>query len=862
MKTVLRSSPKMRFSLRVFRLPLFSIIVLRLAPGIFYTVTPMSAAERPGSTPLADAQLPREQLDFFEAKIRPLLADRCYECHSATAKKLKANLRVDTRDGLLQGGDLGPAIVPGHPEKSLLIEAVQQLDKDLAMPPKSRLEDHEIQALQEWIKMGAPDPRTVDASARGGSAHREIAQRHWAYQPIQSPTPPEVADSAWAHHSIDRFIFAALEKRGLHPVEEADKRTLLRRAAFDLHGLPPTAEEVTAFMADASPDAWEQAIDRLLASPRYGERWGRHWMDVVRYADTAGDNSDYPIPQAWRYRNYVIDAFNADKPFDQFIREQIAGDLLPARDHAQRQTQIIATGYIALSRRFGSVVDRYPHHLTIEDTLDNMGRTFLGLGLSCARCHDHKFDPISQRDYYGLYGFFSSTRYAFPGIELLKVQKDFVPLVPPEELATVLAPFQDESNRLQAAHEALLAQRQPLENEKKEVETRIDKASDAERPALQQERDALHQKLEQLRARIRDAAKAIEDQQRKRPSVPDAYAVQDGAPADARVQLRGDPEKLGDVVPRKFLDVLGGATLPADAAHTTSGRLQLAEWIASATNPLTARVIVNRIWQHHFGAGIVTTPNDFGVRATPPSHPELLDWLANQFIADGWSMKRLHKRIMLSRTFRLGSGDNSRALAADPANRSHWRYSRRRLDAESLRDTTLLIAGLLDETPLAAPHPFPPPAKWDFTQHHPFRASYPSKHRSVYLMTSRLTAVPFFQTFDGPDRNASTPVRDESVTTLQALFMMNDGFVDENATHLAKRLLRETSDPSDRITRAYLLAFQREPTAEERSRCETHLAAAQAKLSSANAPDAGVEERLWASLARALFRTNEFLYID
>jgi hypothetical protein len=841
---------------------LFRGITLLIAGGVVCLDGLLSAAEPDPAT--APAPLAREQLDFFETKIRPLLADRCYECHSATAKKLKANLRLDTRKGIRDGGDLGPAIVPGHPEKSLLIEAVEQHDKDLAMPPKSRLADHEIKALRDWIQMGAPDPRTHDAPLAGTNRNDAIARRHWAYQPIpREVVPPPVSDPAWSHSPIDQFIFAMLVEKNLRPVAAADKRALFRRASFDLHGLPPTPDEMNAFLADTSADAWPTAIDRLLASPRYGERWGRHWMDIVRYADTAGDNSDYPIPQAWRYRNYIIDAFNADKPFDQFIREQIAGDLLPAANQEQRNRQVIATGYIAMSRRFGSVVDRYPHHLTIEDTLDNMGRTFLGLGLSCARCHDHKFDPISQRDYYGLYGFFSSTRYAFPGIELLKVQKDFVPLIAPAELQTILAPFKEEAARLQAAHDALLAQRKPLEAEKKQVEIKIDSATESERPALQQERDALHQKLEALRAKIRDAAKAVEDQQRKRPAIADAYAVQDGTPADARVQLHGDPEKTGETVPRKFLDVLGGAVLP-DEAKSSSGRVQLAEWIASSENPLTARVIVNRIWQHHFGAPIVLTANDFGVRATAPTHPELLDWLARTFVADGWSIKKMHKRILLSLTYQLASSDDNANLAADPENRWHWRYSRQRLDAESLRDTTLFVAGRLDETPVTEPHPFPPPAKWDFTQHNPFRGNYPSNHRSVYLMTSRLTAAPFFQTFDGPDRNASTAVRDESVTTIQALYMMNDPFIAENAAHFAKRVVREGADETQRIARAYALAFQREPTTAEMKMCEAHLEAARTKIHAAKqgAESLAATSGDWESLTRALLRTNEFLYVD
>jgi len=809
-----------------------------------------------------------EQLAFFEAKVRPVLVEYCYECHSAAAKKVKGGLVVDTRAGLLAGGDSGPAIVPGDAGKSLLIQAVRHADADLKMP-KQKLLDHQIADLRTWVEMGAPDPRSGEPPpSRRAAFDWEKERQHWAYQPVREPALPAVKETTWPRNEIDHFIRAKLEENRLEPVADADPRVLIRRVTFDLLGLPPTPEEVEAFVRESqeapeSRSPYEQLIRRLLASPHYGERWGRHWMDLVRYADTAGDNSDYPIPQAYLYRNYIIDAFNADKPFDQFIREQIAGDLLPASDQAERNEHIIATGYVAMSRRFGSVVDRYPTHLTIEDTIDNLGRTFLGLTVSCARCHDHKFDAITQRDYYALYGMFASTRYAFPGIELLKVQKDFVPLLAKAELHETLAPFLEKAAELQKAHDELAARRKEMEARKSELEKLVAAAPAEEKPKRAAEIAEFHQQIEKVRGNIRTAAAAIEKHEKQRPRVHDAYAVQDGAPADAALHLKGEPDRVGEKVPRRWLELFGASPVPAEVASRSSGRLQLAEWIADARNPLTARVIVNRVWQQHFGSGLVPTPSDFGVRGQLPTHPELLDWLASRFIADGWSIKKLHERILSSGTYQLASSAGSAVqLSADPDNHLHWRFNRRRLDAETLRDTTLAVSGALDPTPLREPHPFPPPQKWDYTQHHPFRASYPSTRRSVYLMVARLTASPFFQTFDGPDPNASTARRDSSVTTVQALYFMNDQFVYEQADRFAARVMKEAPDEQARVDRAFALALHRPPSAEERAQLDTYFTAARNRLMPVNNDPQKHQRAAWASLARALFRTNEFLYVD
>lgn len=791
----------------------------------------------PAAPTFATAPTP-EQTEFFERHIRPVLVEHCYECHSAGAKKLKGGLVLDSRAGVMRGGDTGPSITPGEPDASLLIQAIRHTDPNLTMPPDARLPAETIANFEKWVRMGAPDPRTEDtvAAARAKSSiDWTKAREWWSFRPITSPAPPAVKDNGWPANGLDRFILARLEKEGLSPSKPAEKRALIRRATFDLTGLPPTPEEIDAFLADTSPDAFARVVDRLLDSPRYGERWGRHWLDVVRYADTAGDNSDFPIPQMYRYRNWVIDAFNRDLPYDRFVSEQLAGDLMPAADNEDRFQQIIATGYIANARRFGSRVDDYPQHLTIEDTIDNLGRTFLGLTVNCARCHDHKFDPITADDYYALYGVFHSTRYPWPGIELEQKQRDLVPLVEPAKLADA-----------ESARKA-------RDDEQRRLEKEVQKLRDSVKDAPADGKKAVEEK-------IKDAEKIAKDHALKPLPFHLAYAVAEGAKfEDVPIQQKGDPAKPGAVARRHFLTVLGGAEL--GSGSKVSGRLQLAGWITDPANPLPMRVMANRIWQHHFGRGLVPTPNDFGKQGKPPSHPELLDWLATQFRQSGGSLKAMHRLILLSSTYRQSTTRSEAAMERDPGNELLAAFPRRRLDAEAIRDTLLTVGGTLDGKP-GGEHPFPPQTDWKFTQHNPFRAVYPTHSRSVYLMTQRIQRHPYLAIFDGADPAASTAARLTSTTPLQALFFLNDPVVHEQADGLAKRLIRDAADDVARVKLAYQLTLGREASAVEIDAALKFIAAVRAKKDGDADDTKSPDATAWKAFCRALFRLNEFVYVD
>jgi hypothetical protein len=778
-------------------------------------------------------QLTPEHTQFFEKRIRPLLIENCYECHSAGAKKLRGGLLLDSRGGVVKGGDTGPVVVPGSPEASLLIQAVKHIDPNLTMPPKKKLSAEQIADLVEWIRMGAPDPRTENTVA-SVSAKSAIdwnkAREFWSFRPLAKPSLPAVKQKDWPANEIDHFLLARMEQAKLKPSEDAEKRVLVRRATFDLIGLPPTPEEIDAFLSDTAPKAFARVVDRLLGSPHYGERWGRHWLDVVRYADTAGDNSDFPIPQMYRYRNWVIAALNRDVPYDQFVRLQLAGDLLPNSEYASEHERLIATGYIANARRFGSRVSDYPQHLTIEDTIDNLGRAFLGLTVNCARCHDHKFDPIPTRDYYALYGIFHSTRYPWPGIELEQTQRDLVPLVPAEQIESAKKAHKEKQKELDAEVARLQKEIKSAEGEeKKKLEKTLDQSK-----------------------------KAAEKHKRSPLPIEQAYAVAEaGKIEDCAIQQKGDPAKVGAVVRRGFLQVLNGAELPSEAK--TSGRLQLADWIVSKDNPITARVMVNRIWHYHFGRGIVPTPNDFGRQGKPPTHPALLDWLASRFIESGWSIKSMHRLIMLSGAYQLESRLGAEAQARDPANELLSAFPRRRLDAESIRDTLLALGGNLDRSPGGA-HPFPPQPDWNFTQHNPFKATYDTSRRSVYLMTQRIQRHPYLGIFDGPDPAASTATRQTSTTPLQALYLLNDPFVHEQSQRFASRLVAEASDDAARLERAYQLALGRSPDPAEIDRGREFLASVRSSCS--GAPAERVEADAWQAMARVILRLNEFVYID
>lgn len=789
-----------------------------------------------------DPQPTTEQLDFFEKRIRPIFVAHCYQCHSVEKQKKEGSLNVDSRAALLRGGDSGPALVVGDPNKSLLITAVRQTDKDLKMPPEGKLTPAQIDDLAAWVKMGAPDPRVaVDANLPAKpktGMTLEAGRQFWSFQPIHDPPVPAVRDTTWPRAPLDHFILRRIEQAGAAPAGDADRQTLLRRVTFDLTGLPPTQAELSAYLADDSPLAFERVVDRLLASPRYGERWGRHWLDVVRYADTCGNASDYPVPQAHKYRDWVIAAINRDLPYDQFLREQIAGDLQTGGTDAERFERIKATGYLAIARRFGG--DRMgEHHLTLEDTIDNLGRAILGSSIACARCHDHKFDPFTTSDYYGLYGIFSSTRYPFPGAEVGRAQEDFVPLLTPAEIEALQQPhrkrvaaLQDEVNKLQTA-----------ETEAKKADETPEKAAQVAAATK-----ALQEAKQRHQAVIKEA-----------PQISNAYAVAESKAENAKIHLRGDPKRLGEEVPRHFPAILGGQTLPAGV--TNSGRLQLAEWVTSPQNPLTVRVIVNRVWQHHFGRGIVETPNDFGQQGKRPTHPELLDYLATRFIDNGWSLKKLHKLILLSHTWQLASSDVAASVRVDPNNELYWKFTRRRLDAESLRDSLLFVSGALDETP-PGPHPFPPPHTWGWTQHNPFNAVYDTKRRSVYLMQQRLKKNPYLAIFDGADPSSSTAVRLPSTTPLQALFLMNDGFAHTSASQLAQRVLASGTAETDRITLLFQTALTRAPSTEELRDCEQFLQSYRDKLTARGVAAGDREKETWSALARVLLSGNEFAFVD
>ena len=700
-------------------------------------------------------------LAFFESKIRPLLAEHCYSCHSAKAEKLKGGLYVDSLEGLLKGGDLGSALIPGDAEKSLLIKAVRYTDADLQMPPKGKkLSDRQIADLTRWVKAGAPWPETDKAIARPAKTTHEITEKDkswWAFQPIRRPTPV-VSRKTQNVNPIDSLIHERLDEKKLKPNPIATKRELIRRAYFDLIGLPPTPEQVTAFEKDKSPDAWARLIDELLALPQYGERWGRHWLDVARFAQSNGYERDGEKPESWRYRDYVVKAFNEDKPYDQFIKEQIAGDEL------ERVTfdSIIATGFQRLGVRDDEPDDkRMAEFDELDDVLATTGSAFLGLTIGCARCHDHKFDPIPQADYYSLLSFFRNIRLS-EGAQHTLDSPNYVPLADPAKVAEWRA---SNEAKLKPLQEKLAATKD--EAEKKKLTPQIESVK-AERPPF-------------------EFALAVRERGLK--------------PPPTHVLIRGNAGSPGPEVQPAFLKVLGSRkpslAAPATGATSTGRRRALAEWIASAENPLTARVMVNRIWQHHFGRGIVTTTSDFGRAGVLPTHPQLLDWLAAEFIENGWSIKRLHKTIMLSQTFQMSSrAENAKAGDLDPGNDLLWRQNLRRLEAEALRDTLLAISGRLNPK-MGGRGFFPrlsgevlagqsrPGMDWEIS------SADELSRRSLYAYVRRTMSVPMLDAFDYS--NTTSPLNERPVTTVapQSLLMLNDAFMQQQAAAFADRLEKE-----------------------------------------------------------------------
>ena len=771
--------------------------------------------------------------EFFQRQVQPLLKKNCISCHGASPK---GGLRLDSRQAILKGGKSGAAVIPGHPEKSLLIKAVRYQHAKLKMPPKKALSNSQVETLVRWVAEGVAWDSPAPAEVAAFEIDPELRD-FWSFQPVVAPEVPRVAEPAWKRNPVDAFVFSRLQQKGLKPGKEASKRVLLRRATYDLIGLPPSRQEMTDFLADDSPRAFEKVVDRLLASRHYGERWGRHWLDVVRYADTAGDAADYPIPEAYKYRNYVIDAFNEDKPYDQFVKEQLAGDLLAAENDDQRWEQLIATGYIAITRRIG-VGPLNLRHITIENTIDNLGRTFLGLTIGCARCHDHKFDPIPTADYYSLYGIFDSTVYPHPGSEKQPRRRHFVYRIGQQQAEEILEPFQAELDSWNARERKKFREFQSFQTMKVTTPGRT--------------REIVWKELQVLREQRAETLKRF-------PVMEIAYAVQEGDSHDVKVQVAGDPKAPGAVVPRGFLGILGGAKLPAEA--TGSGRQQLADWIVRPSNPLTARVAVNRIWQHHFGQGLVKTASDFGVRGTPPTHPQLLDYLANYFVREGWSFKKMHRLIMLSRVYQLASGNIDDNSAVDPDNVYLWRANRRRLDAEQIRDSILVFSGTLDRTP-GQRHPFPHRRSFFYRQHEPFNAVYPTRRRSVYLMQQRIQKNPYLDLFDGPDGNVPFATRKATTTTLQALYLMNSSFIHEQSGLISQRLLGQSADTEQDVQSVYQVVFGRPAQPAEVARAVAFLAQSVSQLAADGGNEKNRQQQAWAGYVRGMISSNEFMFID
>lgn len=977
--------------------------------------------------------------DGFEKHIRPLFLEKCLSCHGPT--KASGGLRLDSRQGLLKGGDSGVVVREGKADESLLIKAISYRD-ELRMPPRKQLSADEVHQVKAWINRGMPWPGgsigTVQENP-SASVLTDEKRKWWSFQPVARTSPPAVKNTAWIKNDVDRFILAKLEANQLTPSAPADRRTLLRRVTYDLTGLPPSAEEMDAFLKDTAPDAFPRVVERLLASPAYGERWGRHWLDLVRYADTAGETSDHPVPQAWRYRNWVIESMNHDLPYDQFIREQIAGDLLHAQDPPEEKTRgIVATGFLAIARRFDFDCDK-SMYLTHEDAIDTLGRAFLGLSISCARCHDHKYDPITSRDYYGLYGILESTQFSSPGCEAKQQPHDLIPLPMTGEVAKIRNQIQKElanlenelksheenrSRRIktllesQAQFSRLLAQGEipdggkqdfltgpgkpietidvqvsqgiqllvsPLKNHgadttlleweiveqggqgrkwnlKQDVIQDLlagnphadsyqnrqvwwflnpnpapDRMLDIKRgtnghkelftwhtadtPALTVNtseatinawtglpgrslfvhpgptapigiswvspiqgkvtitghvRDVHpggtdgvgwslrliaqdHGSLLRQVAESGEKSLALQRQRKdllaKMPVEDVAYAVKEGKIANTKIHLRGDPEKLGPEIPRRWLQLLGGQEVRPEEG---SGRRQLAQWLSSANNPLTARVMVNRIWLHHFGKGLVQTPNDFGLRGLPPTHPELLDWLADRFIASGWSIKAMHRLLLNSAVYQQGNLYSGSNADRDGNNQYLWHFERRRLSAEELRDSLLFLSGQLDSQ-MGQGHPIPPASTWSFSQHGPFSADYPSDKRSIYLITLRNRRHPFFALFDGADPNATTPQRQVTTVPTQALYFLNDPFFHHQADRIASKVLTK-SDPIDRFNAIDRLILQRLPSDEERAGL---LRFVQSYPESLKGLSPGDQDRsTWSALVRIILASNEFLFLE
>jgi hypothetical protein len=808
---------------------------------------------------------------FFDRQVRPILQEHCFKCHGDEPAKLKGGLWLKSRDGVLRGGELGPVIDLNEPEKSLLVKAIGYENEDLQMPPKGKLPAEDVEILTRWVAMGVPwsGPHTPIPQELLEAPAAPKRKDWWSYQPLRRPAVPKVAQASWVTNPIDAFILAKLEANALAPVPPADKLALIRRATYDLTGLPPTPAEVQAFLADDSHNAYEKVIDRLLQSPHYGEKWARHWLDLVRYAETNGYERDGAKPHAWRYRDYVIRSLNEDKPYDQFVREQIAGDdLKPVTGES-----VIATGYYRLgiwddepADAMQSLFDGY------DDILSTTGQVFLGMTINCARCHDHKVDPISQKDYYRFLAFFRDV-YPYGAGDARPLGRE----ASREHTITDLAQFsrtpEEERQRremarrrtqlkeeLHALEEAAIAT-MPREDQKaagtndrpavlRKVEQFLDEQGKQKYTSLKQELEAIGRELDAPK----DPALSVNNSAKEPPPV--------------HVLIRGSPHAPGDPVEPGFPSVLGDPDpvipTPSEADRSSGRRPALARWMTdpnSRGGQLVARVMANRLWQHHFGRGIVRSTNDFGGLGEMPTHPELLDWLAAELIARGWRLKTMHKLIMMSSAYRMSSADDAAGLARDPANDLFWRFDIRRLTAEEIRDSILALSGKLN-LQIGGPSVYTkvpaeilagasmPNAAWGKSPEDQ------QNRRSIYVFIKRSLVEPVLGTFDLADTDSSCPVRFATTVPTQALTMLNSSFFSEQAASLAQRLVKEAGDdPAAQAARALELALSRQATEQEIERSVQLMQDWQVR-------DGASAQQALEYFCLMVVNLNEFVYLD
>ena len=899
-----------------------------------------------------------DDFDDFEKSVRPLLVAHCYECHSGS--EANGGLLLDSRDGVLKGGESGAAIVAGDVERSLMVQAVRYTNPDLQMPPKGRLTTTEVNALEKWIASGAPDPRIETMSVGGPKPTGmsiEAGRQFWSFLPATKPAIPSVQNQSWVKTPIDAFLLAKLEANGLHPAPAADRRTLIRRLTYDVTGVPPTPQEVSSFLTDESPQAYQDLVERLLSSPAYGVRWGRHWLDVVRYADSNGLDENLAYGNAWRYRDYVVDAFNTDMPFDRFLIEQLAGDLLPEADQASKT----ATGFLMLGAKILAEPDREKLEMdTIDEQLDTIGKAFLGMTFGCVRCHDHKFDPIKQTDYYSLAAILKSTKtfdgtnmgaikhwheHSFATEEELSTVKEIEKKIAEKKAA--IASLKSKATeairndaRLKAADYLVAAAKFDVDTPLTVIETIAEPqqlhlyilhhcrrhlanrrddpvfgpwhefvkandlagmethyrqlfseataAMDAARKADPKAIVVDDPRLEEARAALFDAsgflavpakpqlafdADTISEYNRlseaarvfesNAADVSSAMGVTDGTVVlETPINIRGSHRNLGKSVSRGFPKVMLADNSDTELPVGHSGRLELARWMASQQHPLTARVFVNRVWNWHFGAGLVTSTENFGSLGDRPSHSELLDWLAHYFVESGWSTKELHRLILLSSTYKMASSqtDDSAAMLTDPENRLRWKFQLQRLDAEQIRDAVLAVSGRLDS--LMGGKSIPLRNRQFVFDHTSIdHTEYNSLRRSIYLPIVRNNLYTLFEQFDFPDPTTPTGHRNATVVAPQALLMMNSELIMDSADAFAQRICDHSNDDRTRIRLAFELALSRPPTEPETSRAIAFVQDINNLGSSTNLHSPQSTYLAWSRWCQSLLVCNEFIYV-